>query len=50
MTAANLLPPAVTWHNLGHKNLIFACFKCIFVDFFLLILELTEAQVIRLLY
>ena len=35
--------------QLGHKNLIFACFKCSFVDFFLLKYELTQAQVINLL-
>ena len=36
--------------QLGHKNLIFACFKCSFVDFFLLKYELTQAQVIKLFY
>ena len=36
--------------QLGHKNLIFACFKCSFVDFFLLIYEWTQAQVIKLFY
>ena len=33
--------------QLGHKNLIFAGFKCSFVDFFLLEYELTQAQVIK---
>ena len=36
--------------QLGHKNLIFACFKCNFGDFFLLKYQLTQAQVIQLFY
>ena len=36
--------------QLEHKNLIFACFKCGFVDFILLKYELTQAQVIKLFY
>ena len=36
--------------QLGHKNLIFACFKSSFVDFFLLKYELTQAQVIKLFH
>ena len=36
--------------QLGHKNPIFAYFKCSFVDFFSLKYELTQAQVIKLFY
>ena len=36
--------------QLGHKKLIFACFKCSFVDFLLLKYELTQVQVIKLFY
>ena len=36
--------------QLGHKDLIFAYFKCSFVDLFLLKYKLTQAQVIKLLY
>ena len=45
-----VLPPAITWYNLDTKNLIFASFKCSFVDFFLSKYELTQAQVIKLFY
>ena len=40
-------------HNLaqlGHKNIIFACFKHSFVGFFVLTYELTQAQVIKAFY
>ena len=36
--------------QLGHKNCIFAYFKCSFVDFFLLKYELRQAQIIKLFY
>ena len=36
--------------HLGHKKLIFDCFECSFVDFFLLKYLLTQAQVIKAFY
>ena len=36
--------------HLGHKKLIYDCFECSFMDFFLLKYLLTQAQVIKAFY
>ena len=42
--------PSCDLEQLGHKNLILACAKCIFIDFFLLKYALTQEWVINIFH